>query len=95
MRKINLKKKKMKIVRRRYVDISPLQPLERLTHVSTKDDGKEKKARVRNVVSKWDYTDDNRQDYERTDAITSKETEQVTTFRRFMDEDNEKKLVYE
>jgi hypothetical protein len=35
MRKINLKKKKMKIARRRYVGISPLQPLERLRHVST------------------------------------------------------------
>jgi hypothetical protein len=52
-------------------------------------------VRVHNVVSKWNYTDDNRQDYERTDAITSKETEQITTFRRFMDGDNEKKLLYE
>ena len=55
----------------------------------------EKSARVRNVVSKWDHDADNRRDYDRQEVTVTKNSDQLTTFRRVMEADDDKSLDYE
>jgi hypothetical protein len=59
------------------------------------ENGTMEKARVRNVVSRWNKDTGRRQDYERTDAIFPPEKEQQTTFRSVMSREDPNRLLYE